>query len=508
MPLCKSKIFELLKSSSAFSSGETSSREPNRSEKLLANRIIGLIESAHQSLTLECEEEEELYPLEPQEGEVYEVFEPYECGVNEVFDLDYMQKVVDAKNRGMSFKVIKHNWPRVKWPAYIARFEKYLENCGTARTKYHQVTRYTFQKFHDSRDNLVTVHDRDLRRWALTKAREVGLDFFKASEKWIRIFKIRNGIGSRKITKFTTSRQERMSEEIENEGVAFHLEFRESVLPNFSPAQIFNIDQSGFNLEHHGARTLSLRGEKDTLALAQQLNSLTHSYTIMPVLTCEGKLLDPMLICLQERNGEFGVNVRQSMQKPPNLYITCSRLGKLSTAIMKNFSSDVLYQMIDRKACLVLDSWSGQKDRSIFEFTGKELEVRFFPKGSTSFMQPLDINCFHQWKDFVKRFTERVIMENVPVKLHTRDSILIMHSLILNQFQSPAFQPMFLWAWRRGGFPVQIDSFLSLADISFKFDEVICSSTSCENESFIRCSYPDCRKILCLKCFYADRHFH
>lgn len=114
--------------------------------------------------------------------------------------------------------------------------------------KYHQVTKYTFEKLHSARENLVTVHERDLRRWALQKSSGNDLDSFKASDEWIKDFKKKNRIGSRKITKFTASRQERSSEEIKNEGVFFHLEFRDNIVPNFTPANIFNIDQSGFNL--------------------------------------------------------------------------------------------------------------------------------------------------------------------------------------------------------------------------------------------------------------------
>lgn len=34
-----------------------------------------------------------------------------------------------------------------------------------------------------------TVHDRDLSRWALQKAREIDPDSFKTSDKWMKDFK-------------------------------------------------------------------------------------------------------------------------------------------------------------------------------------------------------------------------------------------------------------------------------------------------------------------------------
>lgn len=105
-------------------------------------------------------------------------------------------------------------------------------------------------------------------------------------------------------------------------------------MSNFTPAQILNSDQSGINYESHGGRTLSFRGEKSTEAIIQSFSSLTHSYTIMPLLSMEGKLLFPMLICLQETTGSFGPNVQQTMLKPDNLMIRCSRSGKMNKNMM------------------------------------------------------------------------------------------------------------------------------------------------------------------------------
>lgn len=108
------KIIELLKSNSEFSTSGSTPRAANLAKKILAKNIIGLINAADNCLNLDYEEEDELFSLEPQESELFECFEPFECGSNEFFELDYKQKVVDAKKKGASFKSIKHNWPRVK----------------------------------------------------------------------------------------------------------------------------------------------------------------------------------------------------------------------------------------------------------------------------------------------------------------------------------------------------------------------------------------------------------
>lgn len=68
--------------------------------------------------------------------------------------------------------------------------------------------------------------------------------------------------------------------------------------------------QSGFQYELTADRTLSWRGERDIIAYVDQENAATHSYTIQPIITRDGKLLGKLLICLQESGGTFGPNVR------------------------------------------------------------------------------------------------------------------------------------------------------------------------------------------------------
>jgi len=49
--------------------------------------------------------------------------------------------------------------------------------------------------------------------------------------------------------------------------------------------------------------------------LAQSLNSLTHSYTIQPIVSADGELKSPTLIVLQETGGKFGPIVKNTLYK-------------------------------------------------------------------------------------------------------------------------------------------------------------------------------------------------
>lgn len=41
----------------------------------------------------------------------------------------------------------------------------------------------------------------------------------------------------------------------------------------------------------------------------------------------DGELMEPMLVCLQEKDGVFGPNVQRDMARPKNLHIVCTKSG-------------------------------------------------------------------------------------------------------------------------------------------------------------------------------------
>lgn len=68
---------------------------------------------------------------------------------------------------------------------------------------------------------------------------------------------------------------------------------------------MFNVDQSGFNLEMHHQRNNAIRGLKKVEVLAQSTAALTHSVTIMPIYSAEGELLSPLFLVIGEQSGVF-----------------------------------------------------------------------------------------------------------------------------------------------------------------------------------------------------------
>ena len=74
---------------------------------------------------------------------------------------------------------------------------------------------------------------------------------------------------------------------------------------------IWNTDQSGFEYEMTSARTISIKGEKETLALVQNKNATTHSYSIQAFINSNGYCAKKLFIVLQEKGGKFGPLVKE-----------------------------------------------------------------------------------------------------------------------------------------------------------------------------------------------------
>ena len=209
-----------------------------------------------------------------------------------------------------------------------------------------------------------------------------------------------------------TYRHQRDAEETENQALELVLDNIDHVRNQFDPTAIFNTDQSGFNYIVHSNRTLSQVGERFTVAAAQSMNKLTHSYTIQPILTMNGNLVEKLFIILQERNDALSPRQQQTIPSNcKNLHITCSLSGKITNQLFKVWRDEDLAPVVnnphDKKCALYVDSLSTQKEAAKYHEGGLDVTLKVFPKGSTSLVQPLDIYCFRQWKDFAKRITQQ-----------------------------------------------------------------------------------------------------
>jgi hypothetical protein len=241
----------------------------NPHEEEVANYLLNVIENVCKCVSSEVESETILdYEDESLDSNFEETKEDDKLHTKENFSLDFMKKVVDfydardatgRRRRRHTWKSTKHRFKSVPHQQYISRFRYYIEQHGTKREKIQIAEDFVYDKFEEARNRVLPVHDRDLRRRTLQKVAEHSVLNFQASEHWLRVFKHRHRICSRKITKLVTRHQMDDSAAITVSVDSFLADVKHE-LSHYAPDEVLNTDQIGLELEMHSTRTLSYKG--------------------------------------------------------------------------------------------------------------------------------------------------------------------------------------------------------------------------------------------------------
>ncbi len=265
-----------------------------------------------------------------------------------------------------------------------------------------------------------------------------------------------------------------------------------------------------FSYENPSTRTLTATGEKVTFGQIKSMNAVTHSYTIMPIISMAGTLVGPVFICLQEPTGKLGPRVQRSLYQADNIHVSCSKAGKLTKTHITYWAEKVLQPSVSEDFLLLFDSWSGQTDPSSYDgifdddITCERMQI---PPKTTGDIQPLDRYFFRQWKYLKQKICDRIAIDRIDIDITSRNNILKMHSSIHNQLSATKFKPMIRYAWFATGYLSQDPgTFDNVQDVCFSFDECFCSLSTCNDFSFISCSH--CDSVLCFNHFFIDDHKH
>jgi len=168
-----------------------------------------------------------------------------------------------------------------------------------------------------------------------------------------------------------------------------------------------------------------------------------------------------------------------------------SKSGKLTSHHFEIWLKEVYFPNVGSKSVLLLDSWTGHCLNIIAKNKPESGEDMFFltmPAGTTGQRQPLDVYGFRLWKNFIKYFSDIVILLDLEIKLHSRDSILKLQSLTHYQFSSPRFRDLFKYAWHKSGYiedrPAQFETpvdfcfkknFKPTCDVRGNIDTITCA---------------------------------
>ena len=246
-------------------------------------------------------------------------------------------------------------------------------------------------------------------------------------------------------------------------------------------------------------RTLSQRGEKETLAIVQNKSATTHSYSIQAFINSNGFCAKKLFIVLQEKGGSFGPLVRQEIETymPPNVLVECSSSGKLSNYLIEVAFTLVLKPETYGRCLILQDSWSGQSkmDRVKELFDANQLEIMTLPPKSTKYVQPLDVYFFRQYKIITRRLTDAfrcsMAYSSEPSKIYDRQFVIRLQSFAYNQLCGSKFRNMILYAWKKAGYdiPEPVTYFQNVNEVCFAGVIGSCFEDDCLESAIIICSH-------------------
>jgi len=197
------------------------------------------------------------------------------------------------------------------------------------------------------------------------------------------------------------------------------------------------------------------------------------------------------------------------MVHAPNLIVSCSKSGKLSTSHVTYFLEKCVKPNATGNILYLLDHWSGQTDKNIYKpFQNEDfnLNVMLIPEQTTDRLQPLDTYFNRQLKLLHRNTFSHCKIFNPEDYVHmtTRDGNLIVQ--FLNHFilKSPKFSGMIQHSWFKAGLRENDVEFLGVNDLCFNFGNKNCDTPGCSNVGFIKC--PWCSNVLCHIEYYRDYH--
>lgn len=228
---------------------------------------------------------------------------------------------------------------------------RYNETGGLQHNMYQDINEYVQRRIDESLLRQLPIHDYHLHQWGLDRADELDVDYFKASERWLTNIKKRARLVGRKVTDLSSRSDRANAETIEESKLSFAENYRQ-VAHLFPHHRILNVDQSGHKYEISNLRSFARRGTRDHVLAIDSVNKNTHSYTIQPIITRNGRLIGRLLICFREPADEFGVEVRRRVRaleaELGNVVAVAIKSGKMSRRLTLRWVDQVLTPEITR----------------------------------------------------------------------------------------------------------------------------------------------------------------
>lgn len=227
--------------------------------------------------------DEEVDDTQASQGSLYQ---PSEEQKSDSLPDSYLEKAHQyrfscADPKGRSLSSIQSHYRRITSMSVLSKYAaRRAKKQGMKKEEAVKLIGHrVLEQFKENVSQHKVIKDRHLRQWGLQIKSEVvpHIDF-KASHGWCQVFKRRNGIVSRKTTKFVTKVYASDQHDLTQESREFVTKVKTmAIIKKMHPSQLLNADQSKVEKEMHSGRTHRFQGEKIVLSLVQSESALSHS---------------------------------------------------------------------------------------------------------------------------------------------------------------------------------------------------------------------------------------
>lgn len=201
---------------------------------------------------------------------------------------------------------------------------------------------------------------------------------------------------------------------------------------------------------------------------------------------------------MQESSDKFGplvkTRVDRLVEELGNVHVTCSKSGKLTIKLYKEYLTDVLKPYVEaNQFLLVIDSWTGQTNMDMYDelfvddYNMPTCTVKVIPGKCTSLCQPLDVYFHRQVKLLIKRLQSNVVLIREDREINSREDCIKIHSLVHHQLGAAIFKDMIRYAWYACGAGGDKPNFQNVLQVCFP-KEVYGEKYTCGQCAFIRCA--------------------
>lgn len=438
------------------------------------------------------------------------------------FDIKMKIVMTVKEHPNWTFRTLQQRFRKhLRHHSDVTRLRKDVLSGGNFRDKLQSIKRNVYDRFTEARRNKQPVTRHVLQQWAMVAAVQFHEDQedgeghksvfnFIASSSWLTTFLREYKVSNRRVVRYIKKKETISPETLMKSAIHFQAIVR-LISRNYDPDFVINTDQMSCEYEMNVSRTHTAQ------LYIGDLNKVSRSYTVQYSLTKSGKLLNKVFVCLQEFADSFEAHVQKDvddlLKLCRNVVVVCSKFGKLTTSLYKEYLKSVVEPYVRNDPFLfIVDSWEGQKDfetyNEIFRDDNNEstCNLQLIPQECTQICQPCDVYFYRQVNNLMRKIQTcpDLLADAENVQLNTRADAIRIQSLTHYLLSAPEFKCMLKYAWYASKLADDRDIFYNVNQLCFPSNIHSRKCVCGQRDSFIKCSW--CCNFLCFHCFYTNFH--